>query len=74
MAIGEPYPWMNNQLMYNAFPPPQGWQCPVCGAVYAPTVLKCFTKHRKPKDQGMTTTIRNSAQAMHDRIFNDNDE
>jgi hypothetical protein len=58
MAIGEPRMWWENQTFnpftVSPFTPPVGWQCPVCGAVYAPTVLKCFTKHRKPKDEGMS--------------------
>lgn len=27
---------------------PQGWQCPVCGVVYAPTVPNCHNDHRPP--------------------------
>ena len=34
MSITFPMPPFN--------PTPQGWQCPVCGAVYAPTTPACF--------------------------------
>lgn len=26
----------------------KGWQCPICGTVYAPTVLACHNAHRPP--------------------------
>lgn len=31
------------------FSNPVGWQCPICGTVYAPTIMTCFKKHRKPR-------------------------
>jgi hypothetical protein len=30
-----------------AIPIQQGWQCPVCGQVYSPSVAACWTDHRK---------------------------
>ena len=27
---------------------PQGWQCPACGTVYAPTVTACTSTHAPP--------------------------
>jgi uncharacterized OB-fold protein len=35
---------------------PQGWQCPVCGVVYAPTVANCHNAHTPP---AKTTTGTN---------------
>lgn len=31
--------------------PPQGWQCPACGSVYAPWVARCT--ECKPKPTGL---------------------
>lgn len=27
---------------FERFPAQQGWQCPVCGRVYSPTVMMCL--------------------------------
>ena len=38
--------------VYEYTRPQQGWQCPVCGSVYAPTVPTCYKNHQ----HGVVTT------------------
>jgi hypothetical protein len=33
------------EFQYPSFPAAQGWQCPVCGTVYAPTIPSCMKGH-----------------------------
>lgn len=80
MQTIEPWPWMNNNNQWNNWnhyswpllpPQPQyGWQCPVCGSVYAPHVTKCEIKHRKPKSK---TTIRNASESIAAKIMDDDE-
>lgn len=68
-----------NSFYVGDFPPhsfvSSGWQCPVCGRVYAPSVAICFTDHNQPtvttsngtllpKLPGFTGTLGESANTQ----------
>lgn len=46
LVIGDPPP--PDIGTYHTQPIPQGWQCPVCKTVYAPSVFECRCDQRVP--------------------------
>jgi len=49
-AWGGMFPPTSNPYHGPIIPAPQGWTCPKCGSVWAPTTPGCFTcnKDKKP--------------------------
>ena len=47
-----PPPPFRDTPIYEYTRPQQGWQCPVCGSVYAPSVPTCYKNHQ----HGVVTT------------------
>lgn len=37
---------------------PKGWQCPVCGRVYAPFVLVCYSDHSQIQYTTSSTDVK----------------
>lgn len=42
----------------------QGWQCPICGAVYSPTTVQCFNCTGRTK----TYTVSNKVQSVEEYL------
>ena len=69
MALGEPERWHYDPRDYRYVPSPPpttytpiGWQCPICGQVYGPTVQTCFKQHSAGYST-TTNTIKITANA-----------
>ena len=57
-GTGWPTQWDYQPRTYPSYgPAAQGWQCPVCGTVYAPTIPSCMKGH-------IVTQVTTSAQPL----------
>ena len=42
---------------YDKLPPQQGWQCPLCGMVWAPSIVSCACNKGKVEKKNTTNAI-----------------
>lgn len=53
---------------YDKLPPQQGWQCPLCHMVWAPSIVSCACNKNEVGNSNTTTSILNNTSILSKNI------